>query len=470
MSVPLKAPSGLCEDCRAPVSPQFIRCWGCYHLFLGKAGLPCRDDRCPFHGKAPTPEDDLTQAARDLVRWHDHAGCDEPEMLQARVEVLRRALAAKGHGTPAVRPLSCLEIAMEVLGASRKAHAVVSLTPAQAEAVVKRISELEDGHPPSTETLEAEVGRLSDALEAADARAVRLEGKVAEGEAEVKRLEAVGARLAMAAEEAEAARKATDARALDLARRLEESEAAYRVAARTARELEEHATLESAAEAQRARPSMAAVIRRAEVAERTLDDVTHSRDAALKLAESRFDCHAGPGTATMGCGACISCLTNRLIAAEADAGQLRVDREGHLRDIDGLRRANAGLNDKLRAAEQARDEVKSRVSALDNALTQANAVLDAVTDALEGKPVSDFMESFPLVMRAGEVRRSADAWEQAYREVTATIPPGLGSAKGKIGGGLTATGRYCLMVEFDERPPSLRMGERVEVRWLGSGE
>lgn len=446
MSVPLKAPSGLCEDCRAPVSPQFIRCWGCYHLFLGKAGLPCRDDRCPFHGKAPTPEDDLTQAARDLVRWHDHAGCDEPEMLQARVEVLRRALAAKGHGTPAVRPLSCLEIAMEVLGASRKAHAVVSLTPAQAEAVVKRISELEDGHPPSTETLEAEVGRLSDALEAADARAVQLEGKVAEGEAEVKRLEAVGARLAV---------------------QLEESEAAHRVAARTAMERHEAAAARSSIASSRQR---AELTRRAEVAERTLDDVTHSRDAALKLAESRFDCHAGPGTATMGCGACISCLTNRLIAAEADAGQLRVDREGHLRDIDGLRRANAGLNDKLRAAEQARDEVKSRVSALDNALTQANAVLDAVTDALEGKPVSDFMESFPLVMRAGEVRRSADAWEQAYREVTATIPPGLGSAKGKIGGGLTATGRYCLMVEFDERPPSLRMGERVEVRWLGSGE
>lgn len=396
--------------------------------------------------KAPTPEDDLTQAARDLVRWHDHAGCDEPEMLQARVEVLRRALAAKGHGTPAVRPLSCLEIAMEVLGASRKAHAVVSLTPAQAEAVVKRISELEDGHPPSTETLEAEVGRLSDALEAADARAVQLEGKVAEGEAEVKRLEAVGARLAV---------------------QLEESEAAHRVAARTAMERHEAAAARSSIASSRQR---AELTRRAEVAERTLDDVTHSRDAALKLAESRFDCHAGPGTATMGCGACISCLTNRLIAAEADAGQLRVDREGHLRDIDGLRRANAGLHDKLRAAEQARDEVKSRVSALDNALTQANAVLDAVTDALEGKPVSDFMESFPLVMRAGEVRRSADAWEQAYREVTATIPPGLGSAKGKIGGGLTATGRYCLMVEFDERPPSLRMGERVEVRWLGSGE
>jgi hypothetical protein len=56
---------------------------------------------------------------------------------------------------------------------------------------------------------------------------------------------------------------------------------------------------------------------------------------AERAKERAFDCHAGPGTTEPACGACITCLTNRLAEAEADTKRLLWLNQ-HVRCVDNF--------------------------------------------------------------------------------------------------------------------------------------
>lgn len=49
---------------------------------------------------------------------------------------------------------------------------------------------------------------------------------------------------------------------------------------------------------------------------------------------------------------------------------------------------------------------------LEQQLAENRAILEAVERAIDGKEVSDFAESFALVLRAGDLRRQCDALSQ----------------------------------------------------------
>jgi hypothetical protein len=51
------------------------------------------------------------------------------------------------------------------------------------------------------------------------------------------------------------------------------------------------------------------------------------RDAAIREAASRYDCHGGPGTTTEPCGACVSCVMRRAEKAERERDEARARTE-----------------------------------------------------------------------------------------------------------------------------------------------
>ena len=68
--------------------------------------------------------------------------------------------------------------------------------------------------------------------------------------------------------------------------------------------------------------------------------------------ESRFDCHAGPGTTEPACGGCVTCLLRDLEAAEAERDTLR----------DRLSRAEKLLRSLAERAESVGSYVEATVS------------------------------------------------------------------------------------------------------------
>lgn len=48
----------------------------------------------------------------------------------------------------------------------------------------------------------------------------------------------------------------------------------------------------------------------------------HDREKMIAILEARIDCHAGPGTATPACGACVSCLLRVIETLEREKAAL----------------------------------------------------------------------------------------------------------------------------------------------------
>ncbi len=50
-------------------------------------------------------------------------------------------------------------------------------------------------------------------------------------------------------------------------------------------------------------------------------------------------------------------------------------------------------------------KIADTIRGLENELIQSNAVLESIEELLDGKEVSDFMESFPVVRRVADLIR-----------------------------------------------------------------
>jgi hypothetical protein len=97
-------------------------------------------------------------------------------------------------------------------------------------------------------------------------------------------------------------------------------------------------------------------------------EIAHSRavagmvDARAEV-ERRTDCHAGPGTTEPECGGCVSCLTRKLAAAEAEAERRREALEGVLAALENLAiiiESGERLPEEQRALELVRNDHRRR--------------------------------------------------------------------------------------------------------------
>jgi hypothetical protein len=75
-----------------------------------------------------------------------------------------------------------------------------------------------------------------------------------------------------------------------------------------------------------------------------LDGMSERIAELTALSESRYDCHAGPGTCEHACGGCVSCITRRIVSMETalrEAGEkFREYERMHVRGAALLRKTH----------------------------------------------------------------------------------------------------------------------------------
>lgn len=115
----------------------------------------------------------------------------------------------------------------------------------------------------------------------------------------------------------------------------------------------------------------------------------HDREKMIAILEARIDCHAGPGTATPACGACVSCL---------------------LRVIETLEREKAALT--------------TRVSVLDGS---------ACADAFEARAEKAEADLAAMTEQWKAELNHANAWMRKYQAAEAQVAAARAECAGLIG-------------------------------------
>jgi hypothetical protein len=141
-------------------------------------------------------------------------------------------------------------------------------------------------------------------------------------------------------------------------------------------------------------------------------------------------------------------LTNSLVLASlAKARNASVPTEDRITDAD-----LEAIEDPIKStASDALAELEVTWAALDaraREMTQMGAVMEAMTDAAQGKPVSDFMESFPGVRAILDVRAELDAREALRKEDDAKHCPECGNYHWDH----SSRGTICVACDY-VRPP-----------------